>query len=77
MLYPFCTGNLLNLYSDHGSYITVPLGNHQWVSCATYAPNGQLFESDSESRAEVLENQVYWAQKGWGAYEPEAICQLW
>ncbi len=58
-------------------YITVPLGTASWVACETYAPNGLLFEQDDEQLAEVPEKQQYWAEKGWGPYEPMAICQMW
>lgn len=58
-------------------YIVVPLGNASWVGCETYAPNGQLFERDEEYLAEVPRMQQFWNEKGWGIYEPMAMCQMW
>lgn len=58
-------------------YITVPLGNAFWVACETYAPNGQLFEQEEEHLADVPDKQRFWAERGWGVYEPMAICQMW
>jgi hypothetical protein len=74
--YTVCSGGWVNVGSG-GSYIVVPLGSHSWVECDTYAPGGLLFEHAVEKLADVPRKQLFWAQKGWEPYTPEAICQLW
>ena len=71
-----CPGNWINL-PPGGKYIIVPLGSHSWVACDTYAPNGQLFEHADEYLVEVPRKQRFWAEQGWGAYTPQAMCQIW
>lgn len=74
--YTACVGSWVYLPSG-GDYITVPLNNHAWVSCVTYAPNGQVYETDVENLSEVPRKQRFWDEKGWGLYRPTAMCQLW
>ena len=75
--YTNCAGSWVNLNTANSDYVSVPLGSSQWVSCATYTPYGQLFETDIEYRSEVPRKQQFWAERGWGPYEPRALCQLW
>lgn len=76
VFYTACPGSWINL-PPKGEFIVVPLGSRSWVSCDTYAPNGQLFEHDDEYLAEVPEKQRFWAERGWGVYEPKVMCQIW
>lgn len=74
--YTSCPGGAI--YVPPGNkYIVVPLRNHFWASCDTYAPNGQLYEHEVEKLADLPRHQLFWAQQGWGPYTPEAMCQLW
>jgi hypothetical protein len=75
--YESCPGSFVNVPPNGGDYLVVPLGFHASVSCETYAPDGSLFEHDTENSADVPGKQVYWAQQGWGPYKAEALCQLW
>jgi hypothetical protein len=74
--YTVCNGDFVHL-TVPATYIVVPLGPHFSVGCNTYAPDGSLFEHDDENLSEVPEKQQFWAEQGWGAYTPEAMCQLW
>jgi hypothetical protein len=74
--YEACRGYTVNVVNE-GSYITVPLLAHSWVSCDTFMPDGQPFDHDTLSATEVPEHQAFWASHGWGPYNPQAICQLW
>ncbi|MCX8495940.1 MAG: hypothetical protein ORN51_07135 [Akkermansiaceae bacterium] len=75
--YESCAGTWVTLPPDQSDYIVVPLGSHLSVTCSTYAPGGQLFESDTENLADVPDKQQYWATHGYGPYTPQAMCQLW
>ncbi|BBX86810.1 hypothetical protein MAUB_46830 [Mycolicibacterium aubagnense] len=74
--YTVCAGNSITLIAP-ADYVVVPLGSHASVSCDTYTPDGSLFEHDVENLSDVPEKQRFWAQRGWGPYTPEAMCQLW
>lgn len=74
--YTLCSGGWINL-TEAAKYIIVPLGPHISVGCRTYAPDGSLFENDVENLVEVPDKQRFWATQGWGAYTPQAMCQLW
>lgn len=74
--YTVCAGSNINLPFGF-DYIIVPLGNATWVECNTYGPNGQLFEHDIEHISDVPRRQQFWLERGWGVYEPGAMCQLW
>jgi hypothetical protein len=75
--YTACPGSAINVSVDRSDYIVVPLGSNQWVSCTTYAPGGQVFETEIETLEDVPRSQQFWSEQGWGVYEPKAICQLW
>jgi hypothetical protein len=74
--YTVCNGGWINL-PPGSEYISVPLGSHSSVGCKTFTQDGSLFESDDEDLADVPRKQQFWADKGWGPYFPQALCQLW